>query len=383
MPKVKIAILALIVMLFGITSYYLYSLYTESSKPVADVKSSQEIPTPAAVKLIGDQATTSTKPISNLDDQTASATTTLKLLFFGDLMADRQVKIELKKHGWKEIIGELKATGIFEGQDLVMANLEGAVTDEGQHFSPQLANDFAFDPKTIAELKEYNFNFFSLANNHLSDQGLLGVKQTEINLAKNNFNFIGCTDSRVNSCSAKIVTLNDVPVGLAAFSLVYKPIDEELALAKIKDLKANSSLVIINLHWGSEYQNQFNKKQQQLAHALIDAGADIIIGHHPHVVQGVEIYHNRPIFYSLGNFVFDQYQSQLTQQGLAVKIAADFTDKKINKLTFSLIPLESRSSQVNVMSENKLEKFWQELLKVSQLENSPLKLNQPWSIIVL
>jgi poly-gamma-glutamate synthesis protein (capsule biosynthesis protein) len=112
----------------------------------------------------------------------------------------------------------------------------------------------------------------------------------------------------------------------------------------------------VAIHWGEEYRDVSNKRQQTLGRALIDAGADVIIGHHPHVVEEIELYRGKPIFYSLGNFIFDQYFSKETQEGLAVKISVG--DKKA---AYELIPVDLHKSQPKRMSSDAEEKWLEEL----------------------
>ncbi|MFA6534448.1 MAG: CapA family protein, partial [Patescibacteria group bacterium] len=242
-------------------------------------------------------------------------------LFFGDVMIDRNVGKKIKENGFDYLLTKLAGEDkqFFQGADLVGANLEGAVTDGGAHYSPAVPYDFAFAPALVVRFQDYGFNFFSIANNHLTDQGSAGVEETEKNLADLGFNFVGCPDAVAGGpCSSRIISVGDLTVGAVGLSMVYHNFDLPAAEALVKDLKSQTDLVIVNLHWGNEYEHQFNRYQQAVGRALIDAGADIIIGHHPHVVQGVEVYRGRPIFYSLGNFIFDQYFSPDTQTGLAV-----------------------------------------------------------------
>jgi gamma-polyglutamate biosynthesis protein CapA len=123
--------------------------------------------------------------------------------------------------------------------------------------------------------------------------------------------------------------------------------DEEL-LATVTDLRQQNpdKFLIVFMHWGNEYKTINSLSQQKLGHALIDAGVDLIIGSHPHVVQNIEQYKNKLIFYSLGNFIFDQYFSKNVQQGLAIglEISAD-------KITYNLYPLQSKVSQMSLMTE--------------------------------
>ncbi|MDD5071953.1 MAG: CapA family protein [Patescibacteria group bacterium] len=288
----------------------------------------------------------------------------LKMLFLGDLMLDRHVGEKISQKGLSYLFENLDEN-FFCGYDIVSANLEGAVTDEGAHYNPVMSYDFAFSPKIISELKKYHFNFFNLANNHFSDQGERGIMETRKNLDNLNFYYSGCPDGQIGDCSGKILEVSGKKIGLAGFSSVYSLVDQGGAGEIIKDLAGKTDLVIVNVHWGEEYKHQFNKIQQKTARNLIDAGADIIIGHHPHVVQGIEIYRGKPIFYSLGNFIFDQYFSSGTQEGLAIGVK--ITEEKNE---FYLFPLKSKLSRPEPMEGQEKEKFFSDLVGWSNLEES-------------
>jgi poly-gamma-glutamate synthesis protein (capsule biosynthesis protein) len=290
-----------------------------------------------------------------------------KMLFFGDLMLDRHVGEKIKQNGvdwlFKKLAGE--ENRFLQGLDLISANLEGAIADNGAHYNPTIAYDFSFSPEIISNLKKYNFNFFNLANNHFSDQGERGIIETRKNLDELKLNYAGCKDGQIGDCSGKIIEISGEKIGLAGFSSVYSLIDSKKAEEIVKKLADETDLVIVNFHWGVEYEHKFNQIQQKLAYALIDAGADIIIGHHPHVVQGLEIYKNKPIFYSLGNFVFDQYFSSDTQEGLAVGI-----NTANQKIELYLFPMKSKLSQTELMTEKEKEVFLDKLASWSNLENN-------------
>jgi len=262
-----------------------------------------------------------------------------RLLFLGDIMLDRQVKEKISQQpsGVDWLVEKLAGQNddFFKGLDLVSANLEGALTNQGEHYTPKLIYDFAFSPDDIAQLARYNFNFFNLANNHLADQGERGVKETESNLTNLKVNFSGCTDGLVDNCSSKIINLSGIKLGLVGLSMVDHDFDLVKAVKIIKELVGK---------------------------------CDLIIGHHPHVVQGVEIYNNKPIFYSLGNFIFDQYFSSATQQGLAVGINLIGDGK-----SFYLFPLKSVASQVELMSGKEKEEFLENLVEWSKLDNGFIK----------
>ncbi len=268
----------------------------------------------------------------------------LRLLFVGDIMVDRHVKNLISKEGVSYLFSPLDKS-FFTGYDLISANLEGAVTRNGEHYSPAGENDFAFSPQTVVEFKDYNFNFFNLANNHLTDQGQAGVEETRQNLKELGFNYSGCQDGKVGDCSYTVVEINSTKIALFGFSQVYQALDNDLIKETINKLSTTTDFQIVNIHWGNEYEHEYNAKQQDLAHLMIDAGADVIIGHHPHVVQGMEIYNNKPIFYSLGNFIFDQYFSQDTQEELAIEINLLPDSKEL-----TLWPLKSKNSQLSLLT---------------------------------
>lgn len=269
------------------------------------------------------------------------------VLFFGDMMLDRYVGEIIGRKGFDFLLAKLKGdeSRFFAGSDFVGANLEGAVTERGEHAGPALSNDFAFKPGYLKSLQKYNFNIFNLANNHLSDQGAAGEASTRRFLGGNGLNYFGCRNLQIADCSAYITHKGSTSIAWLGFSQVYGKLDRQKMAAKIRQAKNGADFAIVNVHWGSEYQSSFDGKQQDLAHAMIDAGADVVIGHHPHVVQGIETYKNKPIFYSLGNFIFDQYFSTETQQGLALGL--DITEQRIKAYLF---PLDLAKSQPKLMA---------------------------------
>ncbi len=291
---------------------------------------------------------------------------TLDFLFFGDIMLDRNVGTKIAKDGLDPLLVNLAGVdkSFFSDYDLVSANLEGAVTIAGAHYAPVAANDFAFSPEVVSALQNYNFNFFNIANNHLTDQGQKGLQETKDNLTALGLNFSGCPDAQVGECSAKIVEINNAKIAMLGFSMVYNSFDLLEVKKIISDFKKQADLVIVNIHWGVEYEHQYNTTQSAVAHDIIDSGADLIIGHHPHVVQGLEIYNNKPIFYSLGNFIFDQYFSAATQQGLALGFSIDIQTKKI---AINLFLLLSKSSQVQLMPSDLKDKFLADFVTWSKL----------------
>jgi poly-gamma-glutamate synthesis protein (capsule biosynthesis protein) len=289
----------------------------------------------------------------------------LRLLFFGDLMLDRHVKEKIDKYGLDLLFTKLDADRILVGQDFIGANLESAVTDQGAHLPPDNSYDFAVAPEVLANLKKYNFNFFNLANNHLADQGERGIIETRNNLSALGFYFSGCADGEVGAGSQVVAEKNGLKIGLVGLSMVYKNFELAAAQDMIANLASTTDLVITNIHWGTEYEHQFSQVQQEVAYQLIDAGTDIVIGHHPHVVQGLEIYKGRPIFYCLGNFIFDQYFSPDTQEELAISVVWQPDGTRI-----TLLPMRSVSSQPDLLIGEEKDRFLEKFVKWSKADES-------------
>lgn len=275
----------------------------------------------------------------------------MQFLFFGDVMLDRNVGKILESKPVTKLLSGLKDVekDYFEDKDIVSANLEGAVTNGGAHYAPVNLYDFAFDIDNVKELKNYNFNYLALANNHFLDQGVKGVLETRENLDSAGFYFSGAPDAQIDEHSRVDVEVNEKEVAMISLSMVYNHFDRERAIELVGLAQLETDYVIINIHWGNEYQHNFNVYQQEVGRALVEAGADLIIGHHPHVVQGMEIYQGKPIFYSLGNFVFDQYFSKATQEGLALEIIVSPEKLIVNFLPFS----SSRSAPTFMTGEAK------------------------------
>ncbi|MEA2088830.1 MAG: AmmeMemoRadiSam system protein B [Patescibacteria group bacterium] len=293
----------------------------------------------------------------------------IKMLFFGDFMLDRYIKKHFVNNDYGKIFENVLKDdkNFFNNFDIIGANLEGTITNYGKHYPPELPYDFAFLPEAIGEFKKYNFNYFNLANNHILDQGNRGVEETKANLDLLNFYYSGCKDKNINKdCSFTIIKVGDKKIGLAGFNMVYGKFDKDKASKIINDLSDIVDFVVINIHWGIEYQHKFTKIQQTTAHNLIDAGADVIIGHHSHVVQGIEIYKKKKIFYSLGNFIFDQYEPYFlsdNSEGLAVEIIIEN-----NQADYKLLPFKFKNWQIEFMDWQDRENFLDNIDKWSKIK---------------
>jgi poly-gamma-glutamate synthesis protein (capsule biosynthesis protein) len=276
---------------------------------------------------------------------------TKTIIFVGDIMLDRAVERLMKKNSF--LYPFEKISQFLKGTDLTFGNLEGPIVKNPPNFSDD-SLQFAFYPEAIEGLKFANFNLLSLANNHTLNMGKSGLKQTREFLKKENINFVGDP----LKCGDEFLFQKDKIIFFAFNKTFPSNCPNEEIIETIKSVKTQNSenFLIVSVHWGNEYQIKSSAFQQKLARKIIDVGADLIIGHHPHVVQEIEIYNNKLIFYSLGNFVFDQYFSEQTQQGLAVGLEINE-----NKLVFRLFPIQSKLSQPFLMEQDQAKKFLEKL----------------------
>lgn len=292
-------------------------------------------------EFTGAEVTESTSHIiGGYNTDRTSKKSVLTMLAVGDMMFDR---------GVREYSGELgpeysfeKINGLedrfFDGVDIVTGNLEGAISDRR---APQKAYDFAFDENVAQVLKAKNFDVVSLANNHSLDQGELGYKSTVQSLTAVG---IGSTGHQLSPLPVWYTTIDDQRVAMVGVHATTSNYDKVAIKQTIIDAKNGADIVIVQAHWGNEYVERPPLYVQNLATAMIDAGADIIIGHHPHVMQGMTLYKNKPIFWSLGNFIFDQDWSPETQQGLTIGLAIEN-----DKTTIALLPISIIKGQPQLM----------------------------------
>ncbi|MDP3975770.1 MAG: CapA family protein [bacterium] len=243
-----------------------------------------------------------------------------RMLAFGDLMLGRDVARLMELNGEDYPFQKIFGSDGIDAQDfdLVMANLEGPLLKAKKR--RDLTPIFAFDPDLVpALLKKYGFNLVSLANNHTWDHSAQGWESTLESLHRFGISTVG-NPMNMFEYDVYETQLNDVRLGFIGINEVNFPVDWEEAKRKVKELKERNDFVILVIHWGDEYKTIANFKQRDKGHGMVDAGVDLIIGHHPHVVQDHEVFLGKNIYYSLGNFVFDQYWSKAVQSGLALDI---------------------------------------------------------------
>ncbi len=238
----------------------------------------------------------------------------------GDVMLDRGVKQRIVDNGLDYIF---KKTGSFiKVRNISFCNLEGPVSTRGKRKNGGFA--FRAEPDYLAAVKNTGFNLVSVGNNHMMDYGADALTDTLNYLDDRGIAYAGAGLNRAQARGFKIVEVNGVKIALIAdldmpFKVEEVPDDPEVPqmserrgleemVKEIKLAKTQADFVVVSYHWGYEYVNYPITDQSLLARGCIDAGADLVLGHHPHVAQGVETYKGKPIIYSMGNLVFDQFR---------------------------------------------------------------------------
>ena len=240
---------------------------------------------------------------------------TLNIAMTGDIMMGTTYpSIMLPANNGRDLFRDAK--DILAGADLTVGNLEGAICDGGRSTKGTGPNSYAFRTPTSYGhlLKEAGFDFLSMANNHANDFGLEGIESTESVLDEQGILYSGIA-GRVESA---VIERKGLKIGLCAFghnSYTLKHTDLSVVGRIVDDLVKRCDLVIVSFHGGAEGRTKSHLPQgaetflgenrgslRQLAHFCIDHGADVVYGHGPHVVRGMEVYKGRFIAYSLGNF---------------------------------------------------------------------------------
>ena len=274
------------------------------------------------------------------------------IFLVGDIMLDRGVEYYIRKNqDWKWPF--LKIADVLQQADLVFANLESVISDKGT--SQGSIYSFRADPQAMESLVFAGIDVVSVANNHSLDYGLEAFGDSLNRLKNAGISPIGGDFSKTEARSPVIKEVRGTKVGFLAYtnagSSLWQATENTPGIAwvdqdsllefqeDIKNAKEKADILIVSLHFGEEYQKEPNTTQTLISKTAIDAGADLVVGHHPHVVQPIEPYKQGWIAYSLGNFVFDQGFSPETMEGMLFEVVVQ--DKKITRVSPRPIYLNS------------------------------------------
>jgi poly-gamma-glutamate synthesis protein (capsule biosynthesis protein) len=287
------------------------------------------------------------------------------MLMTGDIMLGRTVERIIDENDFTHpFVG---ITPVIASHDVVVGNFEASIPKKHK-VTPPFGMRFSVREEFMGELKALGFDILSLANNHAFDFGVSGYKNTLTECGEASLVCVGYPSS-VSTSSLYVVEVGDVRLGIIFLHALFsKPTAGELE-PLLRALEEKSDAQIAYVHWGEEYQKKHSSAQETLAHLLIDNGVDAVVGHHPHVIQDIEKYRDKPIFYSLGNLIFDQYFSEVVQEGYLLSI-----NPGKHTLTYSLIPYVSTStpSQPHLMSEGMKLEFAHEMLPPTHFTDSEI-----------
>jgi poly-gamma-glutamate synthesis protein (capsule biosynthesis protein) len=273
---------------------------------------------------------------------TTSNDRTLSIVFVGDIMIGRQVGRAMI-HAEDPLLPFQHIYPEIRSADIAIGNLECVFVDTlitGTFFHEKIL--FPANRESIKGLKLAGFDYLSLANNHALDFGLKGLRSTIDVLQQNSITPAGFTASNPVHIETKgfAITMFCFWMNRERLWVVdphegYKELLPETLTNAIAQQKKTHDIVILFIHWGKEYTSYPTESQKRLAHLASRAGADLIVGHGPHQIQGMETYGNTLISYSLGNCIFDQKYEE-TKTGLVLRV---YCDPEIGLVDTDVLPI--------------------------------------------
>lgn len=235
----------------------------------------------------------------------------------------------------------LKVLPELQNADIVFANLETAITTHTQ--TKKKAHPLYISPEKAQHILDAHFSIVNIANNHILDCGSAGYEDTVRFLQTNHILYVG---NKKNNENYEILTIRNKKFAFIGYADVHSSkyinvLNAEKICSDITEAKEKADYVILSLHWGTELTDYPSPNQIKMAHQFIDAGVSVILGHHPHVIQGIEMYKKGLIIYSLGNFQFFKIGDYInTQNSEIVKITFPESDETMDnsQIEYSIIP---------------------------------------------
>lgn len=257
----------------------------------------------------------------------------LKVLVAGDLMFDRHIRQHAQEQGNDFIFKPIAS--FLQSADYVVANLEGPITSFDSKSLGSIVGSpnnylFTFPDSLPQTLVDHHITVVSLGNNHILNFGQAGLEQTLAHLETNMIQFFGHVSQTDRLVPISLVkTDKDITIAWINYNQ-FSAQPKQSVLEEIARLRESVDYVVVYAHWDNEYQPRPAAPTVALAHSMIDAGADMVIGSHPHVVQIREEYEGKQIYYSLGNFIFDQYFEPAVKNGMVLELLFDMNMKQIS-----------------------------------------------------
>lgn len=313
----------------------------------------------------GEQESDSIKSDGNDGEEEA-----VTLLFTGDVLLSQYVLNNYDRTGITGVLGE----GLLEkmnNADIAIVNQEFPFSTRGVQAEDKQFT-FRVNPSYVSVLKDMGVDMVTIANNHILDFGDEALLDSMDTLEEAGILYAGAGKDKERAMELQVMEVHGMKIGLLAASRVipvpswnienHQPgvfctYDPGLLLEEIEKAKENCDYLCVYVHWGIERNTTPEDYQKSMAKQYIDAGADAVIGSHPHVLQGIEFYQGKPIFYSLGNFIFNQDIAST----MAVQIEID----KEGGNEISLIPASASGAKTESLGEEENQRFYRELEELS------------------
>lgn len=300
------------------------------------------------------------------------AVLSLSLVAVGDILMHQDVQAAAAKdsEGFQALWADL--VPLFQSTDLAFGNLETPIAPTTGR--PGIPFQFNAPEGLPSALRASGFTVLSTANNHAFDQGRQGVCETLDRLRAERLVVVGSGEDRAKAESLQILERQGVRVAFLAFTDLFnldlnhramepwvRPLELEPTLQAVREARGLADLVVVSVHWGNEYQHTPTKRQRDIARGLVNAGCDVILGHHPHVLQPVELMEvdgrRALVAYSLGNFISNQ--DRMYRADLFPVAGGDNRDGAALKLRFERRPGTGGRDRV-VLAESSVEPLWTE-----------------------
>ncbi|RSK26769.1 CapA family protein [Bacillus sp. HMF5848] len=296
----------------------------------------------------------------------------LTFSFAGDTMAAGKVAAILQQEGYEYPWQQAKNHLVHS--DITMLNLETPVTTICEPASKKYS--YQSHPDLLKGMKFAGVDIVTVANNHALDCGEVGLIETIKHLRKAGILYVGGGEDMVEAYSAREIDVRGQRVSIVGFSRVLPDVSwyagtrkpglssgyqDKIVLEKIQEAAMGSDFTVVYMHWGIELADVPEDKDRQLAHQMIDAGADMIIGSHPHVLQGFEFYKGKLIAYSLGNFIFTMSHQDIARQTGVLNVKVHESGKQ--EVTFT--PMRIQNGAVWITEEEESQAILKRLNSIS------------------
>jgi poly-gamma-glutamate synthesis protein (capsule biosynthesis protein) len=298
----------------------------------------------------------------------------IDIFFVGDFYGGNKVAYEINNKRYDSLFGHL--LNEIRNSDISVVNLESPIFDEDLKSIPKTGPNNKGFSNVAKALKYAGFDLCCLANNHILDFGKAGLESTINALLNEELQYVGVGKNLIEAREIKYIDIKNKRIAFINFCENEWSIAEENDFGanplnlidvfhQIKEARLNADYVVLIFHGGIEHYNLPSVEFKRVCRFFVDAGADSVICHHTHVVSGFEVHNNKPIFYGLGNFIFqkDNKINQLWNTGMAVKLKLD------KKIDFQLFPYFQCNNVIGIekMNDEELDVFKLKLNEINEV----------------